>query len=58
MHRGGEESRVHLITCCESYLAYHPMDGYDPDNTSAELAAIRGSFRSRKQLQGEDQVGL
>lgn len=49
-NRGGEESRVHLIGCAESYLAHHPHDGYDPTAPPEELHALRGSFRSRAAL--------
>ncbi|KAK9803713.1 hypothetical protein WJX73_005190 [Symbiochloris irregularis] len=51
--RGGEESRMHLIACSENYQAHHPQDGYDPENTTAELAALRGSFRSHSKSRGK-----
>lgn len=38
---------MHLISCAESYLAHHALDGYDPREGAAELHELRGSFKTK-----------
>ncbi|KAL0032350.1 hypothetical protein WJX79_006390 [Trebouxia sp. C0005] len=42
--RDGEESRMYLISCTETYLAKHPTDGYDPSKSDGNLAWLRPSI--------------